>query len=120
MDFLNHDPSPSSPPSAPVRRRHTAPTLKIPSTSHSPPPPYSPNKYQFPAAAGPSTSIDPRPRDHVCSVCQNRFLRRQDLYRHEVTHSKAKEYICPKGCGSSFGRSDALARHLKTSKCAKQ
>ncbi|KAI8612462.1 hypothetical protein BC830DRAFT_1046411, partial [Chytriomyces sp. MP71] len=50
-------------------------------------------------------------RDFQCSVCSNRFLRRQDLSRHEVTHTRSREYICANGCGACFGRSDALARH---------
>ncbi|KAJ3245386.1 hypothetical protein HDU78_009486 [Chytriomyces hyalinus] len=32
-----------------------------------------------------------RPRDYQCSVCRKWFLRRQDLRRHEVTHSKTPE-----------------------------
>ncbi|KAI9331373.1 hypothetical protein BDR26DRAFT_870423 [Obelidium mucronatum] len=61
---------------------------------------------------------DARPREFHCEICNGRFLRRQDLRRHEVTHSKSREFYCPFECGSSFGRSDALARHLKTSKCS--
>ncbi|KAI8843446.1 hypothetical protein BJ741DRAFT_516802, partial [Chytriomyces cf. hyalinus JEL632] len=60
---------------------------------------------------------DKRPRDFFCEVCRNRFLRRQDLARHSVTHSKTKAHVCPLGCGTSFGRSDALTRHLKTKRC---
>ncbi|KAJ3229279.1 hypothetical protein HDU81_005513 [Chytriomyces hyalinus] len=52
-----------------------------------------------------------RPRDYQCSVCRKWFLRRQDLRRHEVTHSKVKAFQCPLGCGTTFGRSDALSRH---------
>ncbi|TPX74434.1 hypothetical protein CcCBS67573_g04296 [Chytriomyces confervae] len=49
-----------------------------------------------------------------CKVCQKQCIRKQDLIRHEVTHSKAKQFVCPTNCGSAFGRSDALGRHLKT------
>ncbi|TPX72607.1 hypothetical protein CcCBS67573_g05708 [Chytriomyces confervae] len=65
-----------------------------------------------------SSSTDTRPREHECTVCHNRFLRRQDLSRHLVTHSKTKNFACQYDCGSSFGRSDALARHMKTGKCS--
>ncbi|KAJ3265739.1 hypothetical protein HDU77_004006 [Chytriomyces hyalinus] len=65
-----------------------------------------------------SPSSDKRPRDFFCEVCRNRFLRRQDLARHSVTHSKTKAHVCPLGCGTSFGRSDALTRHLKTKRCS--
>ncbi|KAJ3232431.1 hypothetical protein HDU81_002983 [Chytriomyces hyalinus] len=72
-----------------------------------------------PSLSSYSTTTDTRPREHECSVCHNRFLRRQDLSRHLVTHSKTKSFPCLYGCGSSFGRSDALARHMKTGKCSK-
>ncbi|KAI8821246.1 hypothetical protein BJ741DRAFT_637348 [Chytriomyces cf. hyalinus JEL632] len=49
-----------------------------------------------------------------CKVCQKQCIRKQDLIRHEITHSKAKHFVCPSNCGSAFGRSDALGRHLKT------
>ncbi|KAI8837898.1 hypothetical protein BJ741DRAFT_602251 [Chytriomyces cf. hyalinus JEL632] len=62
-------------------------------------------------------NMDTRPRDHVCSMCGNKFLRRQDLMRHEVTHSTVKQFTCLYGCGASFGRSDALGRHMKNGKC---
>ncbi|ORY48023.1 hypothetical protein BCR33DRAFT_714473 [Rhizoclosmatium globosum] len=61
---------------------------------------------------------DTRPRDYVCATCLNRFLRRQDLNRHEVTHQKTKGFSCPLGCGTMFGRSDALTRHLRMKKCS--
>ncbi|KAJ3393039.1 hypothetical protein HDU84_002979 [Entophlyctis sp. JEL0112] len=50
-----------------------------------------------------------RTRDYQCNVCLKWFLRRQDLRRHEVTHSKVKAFQCPLGCGTTFGRSDALS-----------
>ncbi|KAI8838140.1 hypothetical protein BJ741DRAFT_663513 [Chytriomyces cf. hyalinus JEL632] len=63
-------------------------------------------------------NFDTRPRDHVCVMCGNKFLRRQDLMRHEVTHfSTVKPYACLYACGVSFGRSDALGRHMKNGKC---
>ncbi|KAI9352935.1 hypothetical protein BDR26DRAFT_209175 [Obelidium mucronatum] len=61
---------------------------------------------------------DNRPRDFICATCHNRFLRRQDLNRHEVTHNRTKQFTCPLGCGTNFGRSDALTRHLKMKKCS--
>ncbi|KAI8837901.1 hypothetical protein BJ741DRAFT_602256 [Chytriomyces cf. hyalinus JEL632] len=73
--------------------------------------------YSAPSSSS-SSSTDTRPREHECTVCHNRFLRRQDLSRHLVTHSKTKNFTCQFDCGSSFGRSDALARHMKTGKCS--
>ncbi|KAJ3393028.1 hypothetical protein HDU84_002968 [Entophlyctis sp. JEL0112] len=59
-----------------------------------------------------------RPRDFLCNVCGNRFLRKQDLNRHDATHAKTKPFTCPLGCGTCFGRSDALTRHLRSRKCS--
>ncbi|KAJ3066131.1 hypothetical protein HDU98_010544, partial [Podochytrium sp. JEL0797] len=60
-------------------------------------------------AGGHAAAGSNRPRDFQCVVCRKWFLRRQDLRRHEVTHSKLKAFQCPLGCGTSFGRSDALS-----------
>ncbi|TPX72606.1 hypothetical protein CcCBS67573_g05709 [Chytriomyces confervae] len=66
----------------------------------------------------PTTILDTRARNYRCSMCSNTFLRRQDLTRHEVTHTRVKEHIClVVGCGARFGRSDALARHVKGRRC---
>ncbi|KAJ3252305.1 hypothetical protein HDU77_005216 [Chytriomyces hyalinus] len=92
----------------------TEPTSSKPLKQRRPPPPP-----RLSPSFSSSYSTDSRPREHECSVCHNRFLRRQDLSRHLVTHSKTKDFPCLYGCGSSFGRSDALARHMKTGKCSK-
>ncbi|KAI8607358.1 hypothetical protein BC830DRAFT_1158966 [Chytriomyces sp. MP71] len=72
------------------------------------------------ATTGTTFVMDTRPRDHVCVICGNKFLRRQDLMRHEVTHSTVKNFTCLYGCGASFGRSDALGRHMKSGRCRAQ
>ncbi|KAJ3347911.1 hypothetical protein HDU83_001673 [Entophlyctis luteolus] len=69
------------------------------------------------ASAPAVSSFDPRPRNHVCETCGNRFLRRQDLRRHATTHSTAREFVCSFGCGAAFGRSDGLTRHERWGKC---
>ena len=48
-------------------------------------------------------------RKYVCTVCQNKFVRPNDLKRHAVIHQEVKEFICK--CGAAFGRQDALRRH---------
>lgn len=48
-------------------------------------------------------------RKYVCTVCDSRFVRPNDLKRHAIIHQEVKEYICK--CGSEFGRQDALRRH---------
>ena len=48
-------------------------------------------------------------RKYVCTVCNNRFVRPNDLKRHAIIHQEVKEYVCK--CGSAFGRQDALRRH---------
>ncbi|TPX74433.1 hypothetical protein CcCBS67573_g04298 [Chytriomyces confervae] len=75
--------------------------------------------FQSPTTGATTPILDTRPRDFQCTICQNRFLRRQDLSRHEVTHTRSKEYVCPFGCGSCFGRSDALSRHMKGRRCSR-
>ncbi|KAJ3225021.1 hypothetical protein HK099_007494 [Clydaea vesicula] len=57
-----------------------------------------------------------RPRDFVCQEngCKKTFVRIHDLQRHATTHLP-KENVCLR-CDKKFGRSDALARHIK-SKC---
>ncbi|KAJ3281363.1 hypothetical protein HDU79_010806 [Rhizoclosmatium sp. JEL0117] len=60
---------------------------------------------------------DPRPRDHICSTCNAKFLRLQDRKRHEATHMP-KQFVCPYD-GVKFARRDALGRHWKSSTCLK-
>ncbi|KAI8607271.1 hypothetical protein BC830DRAFT_1052630, partial [Chytriomyces sp. MP71] len=50
-------------------------------------------------------------RDHACTQCGHRCLRKQDLARHLATHAKSRDFICHYGCGASFTRADALGRH---------
>ncbi|KAJ3061782.1 hypothetical protein HDU98_002329 [Podochytrium sp. JEL0797] len=45
-----------------------------------------------------TTSSDQRPRSHECATCGNKFLRHQDLFRHESTHASVKTH---------HGRSDS-------------
>ncbi|KAJ3068644.1 hypothetical protein HDU99_003143 [Rhizoclosmatium hyalinum] len=65
----------------------------------------------------PRKSKDARPRNHECTICGQKFLRYQDVYRHQATHNAARSHVCPFGCGSKFGRSDALTRHMKGKRC---
>ena len=48
-------------------------------------------------------------RKYVCAICNNRFVRPNDLKRHANTHQDSKEFVCI--CGAAFGRQDALRRH---------
>ncbi|KAJ3229382.1 Zinc finger protein plag1 [Chytriomyces hyalinus] len=93
-------------------------TTTPPTTTAAPPKQRARPRHSPYSASSSSTTTDTRPREHECTVCHNRFLRRQDLSRHLVTHSKTKNFACQFDCGSSFGRSDALARHMKTGKCS--
>ena len=44
--------------------------------------------------------------------CDKRFYRKDQLKRHEYTHSGEKHYDCFV-CGSLFSRSDHLSKHMK-------
>ncbi|KAJ3294487.1 hypothetical protein HDU79_010893 [Rhizoclosmatium sp. JEL0117] len=62
-----------------------------------------------------------RGRDFVCKVCGSLFIRKQDMQRHEATHSEVKEHVCTiKGCGAGFVRRDALMRHMKSKRSHKK
>ncbi|ORY26392.1 hypothetical protein BCR33DRAFT_651278, partial [Rhizoclosmatium globosum] len=54
-----------------------------------------------------------RSRPFPCPTCPKRFLRKQDLARHEATHTRDKKFVCS-GCGTGFARQDALGRHTKS------
>ncbi|KAJ3349672.1 hypothetical protein HDU83_000361 [Entophlyctis luteolus] len=60
-----------------------------------------------------------RIREFQCSMCPNRFLRKQDMKRHEVTHNQIKDFVCH-NCGFGFVRRDALVRHVKSKRCMMQ
>ncbi|KAJ3384890.1 hypothetical protein HDU84_002595 [Entophlyctis sp. JEL0112] len=53
-----------------------------------------------------------------CRSCLRVFQRKQDLKRHEVTHTLARDFACPQ-CGAAFARNDALARHIRSGRCQK-
>lgn len=62
-------------------------------------------------------------RPFKCSVCPKTFARSHDRKRHEHLHDGIKNFKCEGylkdgitkwGCGKTFARSDALARHFRT------
>ncbi|KAK3619537.1 hypothetical protein LTR56_023972 [Elasticomyces elasticus] len=58
----------------------------------------------------------------VCTTCSSRFARQPDLRRHEQSHKAEKQHVCGGildtgekwGCGKTYNRADALARHHQT------
>ncbi|KAJ3123006.1 Metallothionein expression activator, partial [Irineochytrium annulatum] len=54
-------------------------------------------------------------REFVCKVCKKTYLRKQDLLRHEFSHSSVKPFNCV--CGASFARGDAYKRHTRAKMC---
>ncbi|KAI6047113.1 hypothetical protein EDC04DRAFT_2556785 [Pisolithus marmoratus] len=54
--------------------------------------------------------VDQRP--FACSVCSQRFLRKNECKRHEATHSGRRPYCCDV-CGRYFSRKDLIRKHLK-------
>ncbi|KAI8607441.1 hypothetical protein BC830DRAFT_1158802 [Chytriomyces sp. MP71] len=84
-------------------------TLKITDASVSPPP--------RPLAASPQAQRKQTnsKKRFVCSTCGATAFRKQDMERHETVHGGVRAHICPvDGCGKSFTRKDAMARHLKS------
>lgn len=62
-------------------------------------------------------------RPYKCAVCPKTFARSHDRKRHEHLHDGIKNFKCEGylkdgmskwGCGKTFARSDALARHFRT------
>jgi hypothetical protein len=50
-------------------------------------------------------------RNHVCQLCDSRFLCRSKLDRHMLTHTGAKPFACY--CGKSFNQKSALKNHTR-------
>lgn len=62
-------------------------------------------------------------RPYKCLMCSKSFARSHDRKRHEHLHQGVKNFKCEGylkdgstkwGCGKTFARSDALARHFRT------
>lgn len=50
-------------------------------------------------------------RQHVCELCQSRFLCKSKLDRHMLTHTGDKPFECY--CGKSFNQKSALKNHSR-------
>ena len=48
--------------------------------------------------------------NHICEICKKVYMRRCDLRKHLISHSKKKEFKCL-DCGSEFKRSQDLKKH---------
>ena len=48
--------------------------------------------------------------NHKCEICKKVYMRRCDLRKHLISHSKKKEFKCL-DCGSEFKRSQDLKKH---------
>ncbi|KAJ1570855.1 hypothetical protein NDA11_004899 [Ustilago hordei] len=53
-------------------------------------------------------------RKFHCDVpgCSASFVKRAHLRRHEMTHTRRRDFHCP-GCNRAFSRNDSMARHLR-------
>jgi uncharacterized Zn-finger protein len=54
-------------------------------------------------------------KSYKCSICDQLFSRNHDLKRHQGIHTDFKPFNCY--CGKSFGRKDALKRHILVKGC---
>ena len=69
-----------------------------------------------------SPNNNSREKKFKCSIkldngeeCPKRFCRKDELRRHERTHTKDRKFLCPHyGCGRTFARSDHLTTHMRT------
>jgi len=50
-------------------------------------------------------------RNHVCALCESRFLCKSKLDRHMRTHTGAKPFACY--CGKAFNQKSALKNHSR-------
>lgn len=48
--------------------------------------------------------------------CQKSLKGKRGMLRHILTHQENNKHQCPKGCGASYSRPDALRRHEKACK----
>ncbi|KAJ7774263.1 hypothetical protein DFH07DRAFT_800825 [Mycena maculata] len=54
-------------------------------------------------------------RQFKCSKCPLRFLRKNELKRHERVHDNSRPFVCLEPeCKKAFRRHDLLTRHLKS------
>jgi len=57
------------------------------------------------------TEHDDKPRPYLCTVCDKRFTRKDNLNKHKQIHSG--KYKCTE-CGKCFGDSEKLAIHRRS------
>ncbi|KAJ7117344.1 hypothetical protein C8R43DRAFT_1077710 [Mycena crocata] len=48
-----------------------------------------------------------------CDRCPSRFMRKNELKRHEQSHDTSRPFVCHLCSNGKFGRKDLLTRHLK-------
>lgn len=53
-----------------------------------------------------------RSRPFKCTHCEMTFVRRYDLTRHSITHSKQKPYVC-EWCGHAFTQKGSMDKHKR-------
>ena len=54
-----------------------------------------------------------RPKEFVCGVCGDKFLRKDSLKRHKLIHDLSKLAVCHV-CGNGYHRADELKQHMTT------
>ena len=62
----------------------------------------------------PSTSKNfkkSKERQHECSICKKSFFTKENLQRHQITHTNERPFTCEK-CSAKFKVKSALTAHM--------
>lgn len=70
--------------------------------------------YHLKVHVGTRTVKSPSEKKFQCDQCERKFFTRKDVKRHLVVHTGKRDFVCSL-CPQKFGRKDHLVRHIKKS-----
>ncbi|KAH7128488.1 hypothetical protein B0J11DRAFT_459120 [Dendryphion nanum] len=94
------------------RSKDQAPAASARAKSHDRAVEHSVSKFSSQSAREPEPASE-RVVQNQCSACSKCFSSNSHLRRHQLSHSRHRQYRCP-FCNREFLRPDALRRHCKT------